>query len=88
MTKGAILRVYVSPRSSKNKIGGIRGDEIKVAVTAPPVEDAANEAVCRFLADFFGVPKSSVTVRSGRASRHKTIALRGLTAAEAHVRLA
>jgi uncharacterized protein (TIGR00251 family) len=82
-----LVRVYVQPRASKNRIVGVHADELKIAVTAPPVEDAANEAACRLLADFFGVPKSSATVKSGRASRHKTIALRGVTAADARARL-
>ena len=80
---GAVLvRVYLQPRASKSRVAGLHGDELKVAVTAPPVDNAANEMVVRLLAGLLRVPKSSVSVTSGRSSRHKTIAITGISAAE------
>ena len=49
------LQVYVQPRASRNRIAGIHGNAVKVCVTAPPVENKANEAVVHFFADLFGV---------------------------------
>ena len=82
-----LVRVYLQPRASKNKIAGLHGGELKVAVTAPPVDNAANEMVVRFFAGLLGVPKSDVTVKSGHASRHKTIAITGKTASEVQASL-
>ncbi len=48
---GTLLFVKVLPRASKNQVCGIMGDVLKIKVTAPPVESAANEAVCRFIAE-------------------------------------
>lgn len=77
-----LVRIYLQPRASKNKIAGLHGDELKVAVTAPPVDNAANEMVVRLFADLLHLPKSQVSVKSGHSSRHKTIAIAGTTAAD------
>jgi uncharacterized protein (TIGR00251 family) len=80
---GAVLiRVYVQPRASKNRVQGLHNGEVKIALTAPPVDNAANEELVRFIADLLSVPKSSVTVKTGRSSRHKTLAISGKTQAE------
>lgn len=56
------------------------GDAIKLAITAPPVDGKANEAVIRYLADLFRVPKSSIVIVSGETGRNKLVAIRGMTA--------
>lgn len=84
---GVFIRVYLQPRASKNGIAGLHGDEIKVTVTAPPVDNAANEMVVRLFASLLGVPRSSVTVKSGQTSRHKTIAVAGKSAGEVRTSL-
>ncbi len=71
-----LLRVYVQPRASRDGIAGRHGDALKIRLTAPPVDGAANEALCRFLAKACGVAKSAVTVESGDASRRKTVRIR------------
>ena len=75
---GTLLFVKVQPRASKNEIGGIFGNELKLKVTAPPVDSAANEAVIEFLAEVLGCARSAIVLVRGQASRHKTILLRGL----------
>ena len=60
---------------------------MKVKVTAPPVDSAANEALLRFLAEKLGCPRGAVKLVRGHASRHKLIFLHGLTAAEAVAKL-
>ena len=78
--QGAQFALRVQPRSSRNAIAGIIGDAVKLAITAPPVDGKANQAVIDFLAKLFSVPKSSITILSGETGRNKLIAVRGLTA--------
>ncbi len=56
------------------------GDAIKLAITAPPVDGKANEAVVAYLSDLFRVPKSGIVIVSGETGRNKLIAIRGMTA--------
>ncbi|MDR1086197.1 MAG: DUF167 domain-containing protein [Deltaproteobacteria bacterium] len=67
------LKVMVTPRSSKNSLLGYNGDELKISLTAPPVEGAANEALVKFLARLLKIRPSSLKVTAGQASRHKTV---------------
>lgn len=75
---GTLLFLKVQPRASKNEIGEIFGNELKLKVTAPPVDSAANEAVVEFLAELFGCARSAIVLVRGQTSRHKTILLRGM----------
>lgn len=72
---GVEVFLFVQPRASRNKIVGLVNDELKVALTAPPVDGAANKACCAFLAKTCKLPKSSVMVVSGETSRHKRLLL-------------
>lgn len=69
------MRIYVkvSPRSSKNEIVKISEGEYKVKLTAPPVDNQANEMLIRILAEYFHVPKSSLSIIGGRTARTKLI---------------
>lgn len=78
--KGAQFALRVQPRASRNAIAGVMGDAIKLAITAPPVDGKANEAVIDYLSDLFRVPKSSIIIVSGETGRNKLIAIRGLSA--------
>jgi uncharacterized protein (TIGR00251 family) len=77
--KDIALSVYVQPRASKNRLAGMHGTSIKVCVTAPPVENKANEAVRNFIAALFGVPKSAVVIKSGKQGRSKKILISNLS---------
>jgi len=76
---GVIVKIYVQPKSSKNEIIGLHDDAIKIRLTAPPVDNAANEMCVKFLAKQFGIPKSSMTIISGYTSRFKQIFIRRAT---------
>jgi uncharacterized protein (TIGR00251 family) len=76
---GVCLQVRVQPRSSRNEIGDIIGTELKIKVTAPPVDSAANEALLRFLADTVGCPRGAVQLVRGQTSRHKILCFRGVS---------
>ena len=77
---GVLLRVKLQPRASENKIDAPIGDELKIKVTAPPVDAAANEALIRLLAEVLNCPKGAVQLVRGQTSRHKVIWLQGLSA--------
>ena len=85
--KSLAVNVYVQPRASKNRVAGMHGGAIKLCVTAPPVEDKANEAVISFMADILDVPKSAVSIKSGRQSRSKKVIITNLTLEEAQKKL-
>lgn len=84
---GVYLAVKVQPRASRQKVGGLHGAELKISVTAPPVDAAANQALVDFLADLLAVPRSAVELTRGQTSRHKTLFIRGLSAAAALAKL-
>ena len=73
---GVVLRVRVQPRSSKNEVEGSAGESLKLRVTAPPAEGAANEACRSLLAKRLGIAKGRVEIISGLKSREKRVLLR------------
>ncbi len=70
---GVYLSVKLQPRASRNQIHGLHGQELKIAVTAPPVDSAANSALIDFLAEKLSLSRSAVQIVRGQTSRHKTI---------------
>jgi uncharacterized protein (TIGR00251 family) len=86
--KGISFAVKVHPRARKNAITGTVSDALKLALTAPPVEGKANQAVIEFFADLFQIPRSSVTIASGETSRNKVIRIAGVSKPAAEQRLA
>ena len=82
-SNGAVLfRVRVQPRASRDAIAGEWQGALKVRLTAPPVDDRANEACRRLLAGHLNIPVSAVRILSGERSRNKRIEVRGATAEE------
>lgn len=79
---GVSVAVYVQPRASKNEIVGVQGGELKIRLTSPPVEGAANKLCSEFFAKLLGVAKGAVTLAAGDKSRHKRLFIRGVTAQE------
>jgi len=73
--------VRLQPRSSKNEIGGVQNGALKVRVTAPPVDGAANDALVKLLAQSLDVARRDVTIVSGAASRSKIVEITGVEAA-------
>lgn len=86
-SNGVTLAVKVQPRAARNQIGELQGAEIKISIAAPPVDDAANEALLRFLAEVLHCPRGHVQLLRGRASRHKTVFVQDLSAAAVLARL-
>ena len=82
-----LVDVLVQPRASRNRIGPVVGDRLKVAVTAPPVDGKANAAVVLLLAEILGVPRRQVDIASGESSRKKTVRLRDCNRAHVLARI-
>ena len=84
---GLWLAIKVQPRASLNEIGEPLGNELRVKVTAPPVDSAANEAVLRLLAERLDCARNQVELVRGHTSRHKVVKLHGLSAASVVAKL-
>lgn len=85
--EGASLSVIIQPRASRTEYVGVQGEALKFRVAAPPVDGAANEALCRFLATRFQVPFSQVMIQSGAGARRKRVLIRGVAARHVRDRL-
>ncbi|MBA5762083.1 YggU family protein [Vibrio sp. 404] len=68
-----ILRLYIQPKASRDKIVGLHGEEIKIAITAPPVDGKANAHLSKYLAKQFKVAKGLVNIEKGELGRHKQV---------------
>jgi uncharacterized protein len=77
---GVWLAIKLQPRASTNEIGEVLGNELRIKVTAPPVDSAANEALVRFLAETLDCARNRVELVRGQTSRHKTVRVLGMTA--------
>lgn len=80
---GVEIAVAVKPRASRTELTGVRDGAYEIRIAAPPVDDAANDELVRFLAKRLGVPRSAVQVTRGERSKHKGVRVRGLSLAEA-----
>jgi uncharacterized protein len=73
--------VRVQPRASRSEIVGVHGDAMKIRLSAPPVDGAANEALVELIAGALGVGRRAVRIVSGESSRSKVVEVEGVTAA-------
>lgn len=76
---GVVLAILVQPRASKNQLCGVQGEELKVRLTSPPVDGAANKLCREFFAKLLGCAKSHITLIGGHKSRHKRLLVSGQT---------
>ena len=79
--------VRVVPRASRNKIAGIQDGSVRIRLTVPPVEGAANEALIAFLSSVLRVAERDIELVSGQAARSKVVSITGLTPEEVEARL-
>jgi uncharacterized protein len=75
-SEGLTFWVYVQPRASKAAFAGIHQNALKIRLTVPPVEGAANKQCIELLAKALAWPKSAIDIVSGQSSRHKQIRVR------------
>ncbi|MFO4736636.1 DUF167 family protein YggU [Vibrio cholerae] len=68
-----LLRLYIQPKASRDSIVGLHGEELKVAITAPPIDGKANAHLSKYLAKLCKVAKGSVVFEKGELGRHKQV---------------
>lgn len=76
---GTRLTVHVQPRATRTEAAGLHGDALKIRLQAPPVDGAANAALCEFVAHHLKLPTRSVELRAGATSRRKVLEVIGAT---------
>ena len=69
--------MHAQPGAKRTEVAGLHGDALKIRVQAPALEDRANEALARFIADALGVTRRDVTLVAGARSRDKRFEVRG-----------
>ena len=79
---GLVVRLHVQPRAKRCEIAGVHNEALKIKVTAPPVDDAANLAIIDFLSTLLGLSKSNLQILAGGKSRDKILQIRGLSLAD------
>ena len=78
--EGAItFDVQVVPRASRDRLGPVHGERLKVQLTAPPVDGAANDALVQLVAKSLGRPRGDVAIVRGQTGRKKTVRVAGST---------
>ena len=77
---GVYVAIKLQPRASREQIAGVQGAELKISVTAPPVDSAANQALVEFLSETLDVSRSQVALVRGQTARHKMVRITGLSA--------
>jgi uncharacterized protein len=82
-----LLPVAVQPRASRNAVAGLYGNALKLLLTAPPVEGAANAACLRLLADLLGVSRTRLSITRGTKARQKLICITDMTVDALRTRL-
>ncbi|GDY27054.1 DUF167 family protein YggU [Agarivorans sp. Toyoura001] len=70
-----LLQVYVQPKASRDAIVGLHDEELKIAITAPPIDGKANQHLVKYLAKQCKVAKSQVSIIRGELGRHKTVSV-------------
>jgi uncharacterized protein (TIGR00251 family) len=71
-----LLRLILQPKSSRDQFVGPLGDELKVAITAPPIDGKANLHLIKFLSKQFKVAKGAIIVEKGLLNRHKLVRIK------------
>lgn len=71
------LTLHVQPGAKRSEITGLHGGALKIKLAAPPIEGRANDALLKFIADWFAVPLRQVELKQGGQSRHKVVAVTG-----------
>ena len=84
---GVLLSVKLQPRASANEICAPLGGELKIKVTAPPVDAAANEALLELLAGWLDCARGRLELIRGHKSRHKVVKLHGFALEEVRQKL-
>ena len=74
--KGVTVSVHVQPKASANAVAGVHDNALKIRLTAPPADNAANRMLVRFLSDALKIPASRLEIVAGNTSRKKKVLIR------------
>ncbi|HNY49426.1 MAG TPA: DUF167 domain-containing protein [Smithella sp.] len=85
--KGLTFDIQVNPNASRAEISGVQEGVLKLKVTAPPVEGAANEACIKLLAGELKLKKSQLEIFSGSKSRKKTVMVKNVSKPELELKI-
>ena len=88
LSEGLLISINVQPRSSKTEIIGIHQNSLKIKLTSPPIEGAANSLLIKFISKELGIAKSNIVLKSGEKSRKKKLTVKGCSKEEAIQKLA
>jgi uncharacterized protein (TIGR00251 family) len=84
---GVLVSIKLQPRASANQIGEPLGNELRIKVTAPPVDATANAALVRLVAEILDCPRGKVELVRGHTSRHKVVKIFGVSEHEVTTKL-
>ena len=76
---GLEVPLHVQVRARRDEIAGVHNGALKLRISAPPVDDAANRAIIAFFASLLAVPKTRLRIVSGHKSRDKVLRIEGIT---------
>lgn len=79
---GVDVPLHIQPRARRDELAGFHNGALKLRISAPPVDDAANRSVIAFFSSLLDVPKSRLELTSGLRSRDKILHIRGISATE------
>jgi uncharacterized protein (TIGR00251 family) len=79
---GVEIAIHVQPRAGRNAVAGIHNGALKIKVTAPPVDNAANEAVIGLVSSLLKIPRSRLAITAGAKSRDKILRVDGVSVEE------
>ena len=85
---GTMIRLRVQPRASRERLESVRDGQVRLRLTAPPVDGAANAACIAFLAKLLDISRARIQLQAGEKSRDKVIHIAGLTPAQVAMALA
>ena len=85
---GVRLALHIQPNASRTEIIGLYQDRLKIRIQAPPIDGKANTEIIKFLANIFGVPKSSVSLVAGTSGRGKLAEISDLSLTDAEAKIA
>ncbi|MFH1077543.1 MAG: DUF167 domain-containing protein [Pseudomonadota bacterium] len=80
--KGLVCHIIVQPRSSCNKITGVHNGALKIKITAPPVEGAANTCCVKYLASLLKIAPGNIEIIAGHNSRNKQVRIKSISRKE------
>ena len=84
---GLEVPLHVQVRARRDEIAGVHNGALKLRISAPPVDDAANRAIVSFFASLLAIPKSKLQIVAGQKSRDKVLRVEGISLDEFRSRI-